>query len=240
MYSRRRGPATHAGPIAMSFEMPPLPEIALELLEDVSPEQPPGFLRVVRRRLRALYPDGDKSVPFTYDEVDRRSIDAVVLVAYYRDDRGEPWVYLRSALRPPIVFRDSARSPRPDADPRGSIWELPAGLVEPGEQSESGLREAAVRELHEEIGFRLSPDAFEELGPSTFPAPGVLAERHFFYCVEVDPAARAEPPLDGSPLEHGGAVASVPVAAALDACRRGVIPDAKTELALRRLEERLA
>ena len=52
------------------------PSIELEQLEDVSPAATPGFLRLVRRRLIARYPDGSVSDAFLYDEIDRRAIDA--------------------------------------------------------------------------------------------------------------------------------------------------------------------
>lgn len=219
--------------------IPQLPPIRLELVEDVSPSAPPGFLRLVRRRLVAVYVDGQRSAPFVYDEVDRRLIDAVVIVAHHLDASGRRCVYLRSALRPPIVFRDRRRSPIPDLDPPSSIWELPAGLVEEEEQTRAGVRVSASRELEEELGFRVAPDALTELGPSTFPCPGVIAERHFYFEVEVAPSERREPELDGSALEHGGVVISVPLDEALRMCDDGGIVDAKSELALRRLAERL-
>src|SRR5690349_5273129 len=95
----------------MSFRRgpPEFPRIRLELLEDLSPEAPPGFLRLVRRRLRAQYPDGSRSAPFVYDEIDRRSIDAVVIVAHYVA-AGDRRVFLRSSLRPPVYFRDASKS----------------------------------------------------------------------------------------------------------------------------------
>jgi ADP-ribose pyrophosphatase len=119
-----------------------------------------------------------------------------------------------------------------------SLWELPAGLVELDEQTNlEGVARSAQRELMEEVGFDVELDRFQPLGPSTFPAPGFIAERHFFYAVRVDPVRRGEPSLDGSPLERGGIVIDVPLEEALAMCRRGEIEDEKTELGLRRLEE---
>lgn len=211
------------------------PPIGLELLADVSPPAPPGFLRLVRRRLRARYPDGSISAEFTYDEVDRRAIDAVIIVAFF-DRSGERWVYLRSAVRPPLYFRDPSRSPV--AEPgTGALWELPAGLIEPEEQNPSGVFEAARRELAEELGFEVATSDFRALGRSTLPAPGFIAERHFFVAVEVRPAERAEPTLDGSALERFGRVLPVPLRQALALCASGQIEDAKTELGLRRLAD---
>ncbi len=215
------------------------PFIRLELVEDVSPEGPPGFLRLLRRRLRAVYPDGTVSAPFVYDEVDRKAIDAVVIAAHFAQD-GQRWIYLRSALRPPVVLRERKRSPVPEQEPESSIWELPAGLVEAHETTMAGVRRAAARELEEELGFRAPPDALVELGPSTFPAPGVIAERHFYFALPVTPSERRAPSLDGSPLEHAGEVVAVPLTEALAMCRSGAIVDAKTELALRRLQELVA
>lgn len=219
--------------------LPAPPIIRLELLEDRSPPDPGGFLRLIPSRYRAHYPDGSVSAPFDYDEVDRPAIDAVVIAAHY-SEAGEPHVYLRSVVRPPIVMRDRGRSPLLEAEHLGNMWELPAGLVELSEQTLDGVRQCAARELGEELGFDLSDALLRPLGPSTFPAPGVVAERHFYFEVEVDPKTRREPHNDGSALEHFGAVTAVKLEDALSWCASGQIEDAKTELALRRLRELLA
>ena len=170
---------------------------------------------------------------------DRAAIDAVILCVHFLDAASVRHVYLRSAVRPPVAFRDPARSPRPAADPPGGfLWELPAGLVEASEQSETGLRRAAQREIREELGFDVPLDALVELGVSVFPVPAFIAERHFYFEAEVDPTTRNEPSLDGSALEHAGVVISLPLADALSRCKSGDFQDAKTELCLRRLAER--
>jgi ADP-ribose pyrophosphatase len=110
-------------------------------------------------------------------------------------------------------------------------------LVEPGERSERGLRECAARELYEEIGAAVDADAVIPLGPSTFPCPGVMGERHFFFHVEIDPAALVRPAEDGSVLERQAAIVSVSLQDAILLMREGEIEDAKTEIALRRLME---
>jgi ADP-ribose pyrophosphatase len=145
-------------------------------------------------------------------------------------------VYLRSALRPPLYFRDASRSPVAESG-TGALWELPAGLIEPGEQTERGVFEAARRELAEELGFTVECADFHALGAPTLPAAGFIAERHFFVQVEVRPDQRGEPTLDGSALERCGRVIALPLAQALDLCRAGRIEDAKTELGLRRLAD---
>jgi ADP-ribose pyrophosphatase len=214
------------------------PDIRLEIVEDLGSSDT-GFLRVVRRRLRAHYPDGTQSAPFVYDEVDRAAIDAVILCVHFLDASSVRQVYLRSAVRPPVAFRDRTRSPRPSSDPAGGFfWELPGGLVEVREQSEAGLRHAAQREIREELGFDVPLDALAELGASMFPIPAIIAERHFYFEAAVDPKTRREPSLDGSALEHGGAVVTLPLADALARCQSGEFQDAKTELCLRRLAER--
>jgi ADP-ribose pyrophosphatase len=214
------------------------PEIHLELLEDLSPPNQTGFLRLVRHRYRASYPDGTVSAPFVYDAVVRDAIDAVVIVAHFVARDGTPRVFLRSAFRPPLTLRNRAHSPLPDEACDGHLWELPAGLVEAAERSPTGVAQAAQRELLEELGFEVSVAELSPLGHSTFPAPGFVAERHFFFEVRVDPKARREPELDGSPLERFGSVIELPLSEALELCRQGTIEDAKTELALRRLQEK--
>ena len=183
-----------------------------------------GFLDVRRLDLVARYPDGDESAPFAYDVAARTALDAVVIAACFRES-GELCVYLRSAVRPPCALR-----PLPPAHD-GSLWELPAGLVEPEEDA----AECAARELGEELGFEATADAMRPLGGWTFPAPGMIGERHLYFAVDVDPRARRTPTEDGSALEHAAAIVALPVRDALEHCRRGAIRDAKTELALRRL-----
>ncbi len=212
-----------------------LPDIeveSLELLDDSSP----GFMALHRRRLRVRYPDGSRSDPFLYDAVTRRLLDAVVIAAFYERAGGRR-VFLRSAVRPPVTYRHPARSAVAESG-CASLWELPAGLVELDEETSlEGVARSARRELLEEVGFDVELSKFQPLGPSTFPAPGFIPERHYFYAVEVDPNDRLEPSLDGSPLERDGVVIDVSLDAALGMCRRGEIEDEKTELGLRRLRE---
>jgi len=185
-----------------------------------------GFLDVRRLDLVASFPDGTESAPFAYDVADRKALDAVVLAAHFTVD-GVRHVYLRSAARPPCALRSV-----PPA--HGAIlWELPAGLVEPGEDPV----ESAVRELAEELGFVVDPSAMVALGPWTFPAPGMIGERQVFFAVAVEPASRGTPTEDGSALERHAAIVTLPVEVALAHCRRGELRDAKTELGLRRLAE---
>lgn len=206
---------------------------------------PAGFLRRISRTLRivddTLPPEATR--PFEYDEVDRRGLDAVVVVPHFlaAEEGGamRTWVVLRSAARPPVLLRDPNRF-RGHLGGAESLWEVPAGLVEPGEESDEGLRRAAARELEEETGFVLSPAAIEHLGPSGYPCPGVIAERQYFFSADVTDAPSTRPSLDGSPLEFVGEVFAIPLSSALAELERLGALDIKTEVALRRLEAKLA
>jgi ADP-ribose pyrophosphatase len=218
--------------------LPPLPSIALSEIEDISPpDNAGGYLRLRRLRLAAEFPGHGASEPFVYDSVERTALDAVVIAAHFTRE-GERWVYLRSAVRPPAQLRPLAQRPLPEKDTLGVLWELPAGLVEAGECSAAGLVRTAARELEEELGFSVEVGRFEVLGPATFPSAGVIGERHHYFEVTVHPDARRTPAEDGSVLERHALIAAIPLSEALALCRRGEIEDSKTEIALRRLNER--
>jgi ADP-ribose pyrophosphatase len=223
--------------LAAPMQLPDLPRHTLVLVEDRPSRDPPGFLRLRRVMLRVRFADGTESAPFEYDTIDRGRLDAVVIAAHFRGAGGRREVFLRSALRPPVALRARDVSPVVEKDTLGALWELPAGLVELDERTPEGLRRCAARELLEEVGIEVDAGAVRPLGPSGFPAPGVIGERHFFFHVEVDPSRARAPTEDGSALERHAKVCAVPVDHAIDLCRRGVIEDEKTELALRRLAE---
>jgi ADP-ribose pyrophosphatase len=201
--------------------LPHPPKVELSVVADHSAE-PEGFLQLRRLDLRV----DDQPRSFRYDVIERRALDAVVVVAHHTEG-GQVWVYLRSCIRPPAALRGGPYASS------GVLWEVPAGLVEPGE--EAAL--TAARETGEELGFDVAAASMQPLGPWVFPAPGFIGEAHVFFHVEVDPTARQEPIGDGSPLEDGAAIVCVPLDEALAACAHGDIRDEKTELALRRFAD---
>jgi ADP-ribose pyrophosphatase len=219
------------------MELPALPKHTIAVAEDRPSLDPPGFLRLRRVMLRVRFEDGAESAPFEYDIIERERLDAVVIAAHYVGADGRRQVYLRSALRPPVALRPREVQPVPQKETLGALWELPAGLVEVNERSAEGLRRSAARELLEEAGAEVDPGALVDLGPPTFPAPGMVGERHFYFHVEVNPERISTPTEDGSPLERGAIVTAIPLDHAISLCRRGEIEDGKTEIALRRLAE---
>ena len=209
--------------------LPELPKVELEIVRETRVGEG-GFLALRRTDLVTVQA-GERSAPFSYDTIDRRAFDASLMVAHHVEG-GRVHVWLRSCVRPPLVLRP----PRAESPLTAVLWEVPAGLIEPGESP----RAAAAREIAEELGFDVPESALAELGPSMYPAPALIGEVHHFFHVEVDPATRHEPHGDGSPLEAGATIVSIPLDEALAACRRGEIRDEKTELALRRLADGLA
>ena len=101
-----------------------------------------------------------------------------------------------------------------------TLWEVPAGTLEPGEVVEK----AAVRELAEETGYQAA--RWRKLA-EFYPSPGVLSERtHLFLAEELTPGAmhlEADEQLEPRVVTRSQALAW-----ALD----GTIRDAKTLVAL--------
>lgn len=207
---------------------PSAPKISIELLEDLSPPQEPGFLRL--RRLRLKNRVGDTPTDeYTYDMVERPALDATVILLHTHQNE----VCLRSSLRPPLHFR---------ADPEPAVlWEVPAGLIEPEEfaRGEAGIRNCAVREALEEAGARIEPSDLVPLGPPSWLSPGVIAERLHFFRAEVSRDEMVTPTEDGSPVEAGGVIRWLPLTQALREAEEGRIGDVKSELGLRRLAAEL-
>ncbi|MBX3188260.1 MAG: NUDIX domain-containing protein [Labilithrix sp.] len=208
------------------MKLPEPPKVVLETAREERLAEG-GFLTLRRMSLVAVR-GGARSGAFPYDMVERRALDATVIVAHHRAEE-RVWVWLRSSVRPPLGLRE----PTSSAVLSPVLWELPAGLIEPGETP----RAAAARELAEELGFTVDERALAPLGSWTAPAPAFIGELHHYFHVPVDPASRAEPPGDGSPLESAAAIVALPLDDAIAACRAGEIVDAKTEVALRRLAE---
>jgi ADP-ribose pyrophosphatase len=205
-----------------------------------------GFLQIRRLRLRNRRTDGSISAPYVCDSIARPyGQDAVVVVVFARDGAGSGSsgirVLVRDGLRPALAFgRSVDLAPLPEPPPGVFFTELVAGIIEPGDRGEAGLRIRAAHEVEEEAGFVVDPSAILLLGSGVYPSPGSMVEKHYFAAVEVDPRAQQPLPGDGSPMEEGARTRWLDLDDAIAACERGELPDMKTELGLRRLRDHLA
>lgn len=109
-----------------------------------------------------------------------------------------------------------------------TLWEVPAGTLEPGEAIET----SAHRELIEETGYRagrMTPRGF------LYASPGVMNEKlHLFIAEDLTPGAMA--PEADEQLEP----VIVPLAEAVAMCLDGRIRDAKTVTSLLLWERQIA
>jgi ADP-ribose pyrophosphatase len=229
----------------MSSSAPPSSAISVVGYEQTGEETfgGDGYLRVRRVHLRNVRADGSRSRPYFCELVDRprHGTDAVVVALWHRDDRGQVQVLLRAGLRPALAFgRPADRLPIPDPRPYLHFTEVVAGILEDEDRGEEGIRQRAALEAWEEAGLRVPAERFARLGGRVFPTPGMAPECFHLVHAEVDPRTAALPEGDGSPMEEGCVLRFVPLAEALQMCDRGEIEDAKTELALRRLQARLS
>ena len=215
---------------------------AIEIVEDRTAQSrcDEGFLRLSRLRLRNVYEDGSRSEPYACDVVSRPGSDAVVAVLYEQDAARRVRVLLREAPRAPIYLRSLKRFVHPDPGVYRSLRELVAGLVEPVDGAgDLGLCRRAAQEAQEEAGLAIPPQAFHVIGDALFASPGTSDEKVFF-CAGPGALGRAQlPPGDGSVMEECGELVSLELGEAIEACRRGEIPDMKTEVGLLRLADHL-
>ena len=193
------------------------------------------FLTLHRLTTRNTFDDGTTGAEFVWDAVLRDQIDAVVLLLVGELD-GRECVCLRSCVRPPLKLREELTLAVPDEQSFDFLWELPAGLLEPGDTGRAGIRRRAAAEAREETGYAIAPDDLQILPGSLFISPGVIPERvHFVIGRVADPGAATEPRGDGSPAEERATLWWLPIDEGLAMCEQGEIEDMKTELGLRRL-----
>ena len=218
---------------------------AIEVLEDrtATSRCDEGFLRLKRLRARNVRDDGSHSREYPIDLIDRPTLDAVAVALWARGPRGVE-VLTRCGLRPAAYFR-RGKTPALPEEEYLLLEEVVAGVLEPGELGLPALQRRSADEVHEEAGYRVAPERFELLGGPIFMLPGVASEKIHLLAAEV---TRGDGPDtfpapdggDGSPLEEGAVLRWRTLAEALAACEAGGIQDAKTEVAFRRLERRLA
>lgn len=213
----------------------------LEVVEDrtATTRSDEGFLRVRRLVLRTVFSDGRRSAPYPCDVVSRSRVDAVAVVLY--EVGGAPGagrtvrVLLKTGVRPPVWLRRRLALTQPDARPYDRLVEVVAGMLEPDDRGPGGIARRAAHEAAEEAGLALDPAAVRPLGAESFPSPGITDEKVHFAAAAADLDRRARPTGDGSGMEEGGGVVLLPLREAIEACRRGDVPDMKTEVALLRL-----
>lgn len=210
----------------------------LEVVEDFTAEArcDEGFLHVRRLRVRNRRTDGSRSVVYRVDVVDRPRLDAVAVLVWRQGDGGVE-VLTRQNLRPAAYFRKDKAPAIPDGRSHLFCEEIVAGLLEPTDAGEDGLRRRAALEVLEEAGFQVSPEEIQRLGPPFLVAPGIISEKIFLAHVDVTGKAHQVPEGDGSPLEEGGALRWRSLESLSQAIAQGEVQDAKTELALRRFRD---
>jgi len=207
------------------------PQIKLKIIKP-QPEGKP-FINVERNLCSLEYPNGTKR-QMVIDSVTRSNPDAVVILPWCLIDK-EPHLWLRSSIRPAAAIRAINDKDFAKNIGDGNLWELPAGIIDPGETP----RQAAKRECQEEVGFDKPENEFIYMN-TILSMPALLAERLYFYYVQVYNADKKEPLLDGSPLEEGGELICVSVQDLLEDVKEGgAIIDIKTNLGIRMLRDRL-
>lgn len=211
--------------------------VAIDVVEDrtAGSRCDEGFLRVRRLLLRNRYADGSRSADYACDVVSRRSTDAVAVVLYEVLAGRRVRVALKTGVRPPVYLRRDKDLTQPDQREHLLLAEVVAGMLEAQDRGPAGAARRAARECAEEAGYALQPEATVGLGAPLFASPGVTDEKVHYRAAETDLEARTPGRGDGSVMEEAGGVVLLELDEAIRRCRRGDIPDAKTEIALLRL-----
>jgi ADP-ribose pyrophosphatase len=217
---------------------------AIEIVEDrtATSRCDEGFLHVRRYRARNRRVDGSRSDEYRIDVVERPALDAVAVCLWARTPRGVE-VLLRRQLRPAVHFRQGRLRALPERD-HLLFEELVAGVLEPGELGLAALQRRAADEVQEEAGLILPPERFQPLGAPFYMLPGIVSEKIHLLAAEVprgteEGVHHAPEGGDGSPLEEGAELVWRSLDRAIAAAAAGELEDAKSEIAFRRLRDRL-
>lgn len=214
----------------------PTQVVEIEILQDLSATSrcDEGFLQVRRLLCQNRRADGSTSRHYRVDVVDRPFLDAVAVLVYRRREDQQIEVLTRQNLRPAAYFRRGKETTLPDQQHHLRVEEIVAGLLEPSDKGELGLRRRAATEVEEEAGIKVDPSEIQLLGSPFFAVPGVLSEKIYITAVDVTGKSQTTATGDGSPLEEGNELRWRPIREVLKACRSGATPDAKTEIAISR------
>lgn len=219
--------------------------VSLVVLEDLTSQSKcdEGFMRIKRFRIANRYADQSCSEGYRCDVVYREAVDAVAVVLYWMTDGGQIMVVLRQCLRPPLFFRPIIFPESETSDSAFFIYEIPAGVIEVGEITPLAIAQRAEQEVWEETGIRLDPGRLIDLGSPVLTSPGFCIERVLIKTAQIDSndwnGRCLEHPGDGSLMEEGGKILSLPLEEAIRLCQEGNFSDGKTELALFRLSDYL-
>jgi ADP-ribose pyrophosphatase len=175
------------------------------------------FFKITVGRFRFQKFNGQMS-----QEVRRLCLDRGDAVAIVLFNRKEKTLVLISQFRYPAYRAQNHQN--------GWLYELVAGVVEPGEEPE----DAARRELMEEAGYKVEK---LELLARIYPSPGGTSERMYIYYAEVTERDNSG---GGSSREHEDIrVLELPVTKVYEMVNQGLIEDAKTLVGLSYARERV-
>ncbi|HEV8337313.1 MAG TPA: NUDIX domain-containing protein [Candidatus Polarisedimenticolia bacterium] len=202
------------------------------------PPSGPGFLSLFRAVLRNEYESGESSAAYRYEMVERRGIDSVAIMPFFRG-ASPVRVLVKAGFRPALFLRGSRPAPGEPARKRSWTVEAVAGSLEPGETSVAQIRRRAARELREETGYRVRPEDFRPLGAGFFPSHGQCTEKIHLFAVCLDHRAASLPKGDGSINEAETWSLLLGARDLIARCRTGEIEDPKLEIGVVRLLEHL-
>ncbi len=173
-----------------------------------------------RRILDAFFKVDEAQV--SYERYDGTMTPPVTRLVFERGDSAAAVVFHRE--RRNVLLAEQFRFPTLEKGP-GWILEVPAGMVDSGEQPEATMR----REIEEEIGYRV-----ESIRPivTFYVSPGGSSERIWLFYAEVSEAGRVSDG-GGHPSEAEDIrVVPVPLDQVSKRLEGGEIMDAKTIIGL--------
>jgi hypothetical protein len=193
------------------------------------------FLGLGTAQVENCYQNGRKSKPYPVEFVVKKvGCDSVAILLFFIDG-GKIYVGLIETVKPVLYMRSRLPLPKNDMKRYVSFTGIIAGGLENLDgEGNSAINRRAAEEVMQEGGFSIRAEDLIDLG-HYFTSPGYAVEKMYVRAYELKEFTHEQIKGDGTSFEEGMQIKFKSIHEVMRMLDDGLIEDAKTEIALRRL-----